>query len=112
MNDVPHRPSADAAPPGYPADLERDWQTADGTVVHLRPLRPDDLESELKFIAGLSEQTLYLRLQYSSREVSREDAERLLAIDYHDMMAIGALVDEPQGETIEYDELVQRWQKG
>ena len=57
MNDVPYRPPAAAAPPGYPADLERDWQTADGTVVHLRPLRPDDLESELKFIAGLSEQT-------------------------------------------------------
>jgi hypothetical protein len=33
------------------------------------------------------------------REVSRADAERL-AIDYHNLMAIGALVDEPQGETI------------
>jgi len=100
VNDVPHRPPAAAAPPGYPADLERDWQAADGTVVHLRPLRPDDLESEIKFIAGLSEQTLYLRLQYSSREVSREDAKRLLAIDYHDMMAIGALVAGSQGEEI------------
>lgn len=96
----PHRPVPAAAPPGYPADLERDWQAADGTVVHIRPLRPDDLESEIRFITGLSEHTLYLRLQYSSREISREDAVRLLAIDYHDMMAIGALLDGPQGDEI------------
>ena len=101
MNDAPDRPPATAAPPGYPAELERDWQAADGTLVHIRPLRPDDLERELSFIAGLSEQTLYLRLQYSAREVSRADAERLLAVDYHDTMVIGALVDGPR-----HDELV------
>jgi acetyltransferase len=79
-------------PPGYPADLERVWQAADGTSVRLRALRPDDLDREMVFIAGLSEQTLYLRLHYSSREVSREDAARLLELDYRDRMAIGALV--------------------
>lgn len=100
MNDVPPRPLAAAAPPGYPADLERDWQAADGTIVHLRPLRPDDLDREISFVSGLSEQTLYLRLQYSMREVNRAAAERLLAIDYHDRMAIGALVDGPQGATL------------
>jgi acetyltransferase len=100
VTDLFPRPPA-PLPPGYPVDLERDWQAADGTVVHIRPLRPDDLESEIQFVKGLSEQTLYLRLQYSMREVSRADAERLLAIDYQDLMAIGALVDEPpQGETI------------
>ena len=99
MNDLSDRPPG-PRPPGYPAELERDWQAADGTAVRIRPLRPDDLESEIRFIAGLSEQTLYLRLQYSSREVSRGDAERLLAIDYHDTMAIGALVNGPQGDEI------------
>lgn len=90
MNDSP--PSADIPPPGYPAEFERVWQAADGTVIHLRPLRPDDLDREMRFIEGLSEQTLYLRLQYSSREVSRQDAARLLDLDYRDRMAFAALV--------------------
>lgn len=79
-------------PPGYPAELERIWQAADGTRVAIRPLRRDDLEREMAFIAGLSQETLYLRLQYSSRSVSREDAARLLELDYHDRFAVAALV--------------------
>jgi acetyltransferase len=63
-------------------------------------MRPDDLDRELQFIQGLSEQTLYLRLQYSSREVSRQDAARLLELDYHDRMAVAALVDTGPGEVI------------
>jgi len=93
-------PPPAGVPPGYPAGLERLWHTADGTPVRLRPLRPDDLERELAFIAGLSEQTLYLRLHYSSREVSREMAARLLELDYRDRMAIAALVGEPPDDRI------------
>jgi acetyltransferase len=91
VND-PSPPPAVRPPPRYPAELERVWQAADGTAVVIRPLRPDDLERELSFIEGLSEQTLYQRLQYSSREVSREEAARLLDLDYHDSFAFGALV--------------------
>ena len=91
MSDSP--PTAPpAAPPSYPAGLERTWQAADGTDVTIRPLRPDDLERELQFIQGLSQQTLYLRLQYSSREVTRQDAARLLELDYRDRMAIAAVL--------------------
>ena len=90
MNDSPPPPRP-APSPAYPAELERSWQAGDGTVLQLRPLRPDDLDREVAFIAGLSQQTLYYRLQYSSRSVSREDAIRLLELDYRDRMAIGAL---------------------
>lgn len=93
-------PPLPALPPGYPAGLERTWQAADGTVVHLRPLRPDDLERELGFIAGLSQETLYLRLQYSSREVNRAEAARLLELDYHDRMAIAALTGDAPDDAI------------
>lgn len=89
-----------ALPPGYPADLERSWHAADGTAVHIRPLRPDDLERELHFIAGLSGETLYLRMQYRANGVSREDAARLLDLDYRDNFACGALVGQPPGEEI------------
>jgi acetyltransferase len=87
-------------PPGYPADLERTWLAADGTAVRIRPQRPDDLEREVRFVEGLSEQTLYLRLQYSSRHVSRQDIARLLDLDYHDRMAIAALAGAPADESI------------
>ena len=101
MNDVPHRPPRRRSP------LRAIPLTSSGTG---RPrtarssafVRCDPTTSKAKSgsSAGLSEQTLYLRLQYSSREVSRADAERLLAVDYHDTMAIGALVEGPQGDEI------------
>jgi acetyltransferase len=91
VNDTPV--VLEGAPPAdYPAELERVWQTADGTPVKLRALRPDDLDRELDFISGLSEETLRLRLQYSARGVSREDASRLLSLDYRDTLAVAALV--------------------
>jgi acetyltransferase len=63
-------------------------------------LRPDDLDRELSFVQGLSQQTLYLRLQYSSREVSRVDAARLLDLDYRDRMAIAAVLGRPPDEIL------------
>lgn len=99
MNDVPS-PAAPEPPAGYPAELERTWLAADGTTVRLRPLRPDDLDRELQFIHGLSRETLYLRLQYVSREVRREDALRLLDLDYRDRMAVAASVGQPPDETL------------
>jgi len=93
-------PPPSVLPPGYPADLERTWLAADGTAVRIRPQRPDDLEREVRFVEGLSEQTLYLRLQYSSRHVSRQDVARLLDLDYRDRMAIAALAGTPEDESI------------
>lgn len=66
----------------------------------MRALRPDDLDRELAFIAKLSRATLYQRLQYSASGVSREDAARLLQLDYVDTLAIGALIGSPPGEEI------------
>jgi acetyltransferase len=99
VNDSPP-PTAEPLPPGYPETIERTWQAGDGTPVHLRPMHPGDLERELRFVAGLSRQTLYLRLQYSASGVSRDDLARLLELDYHDRMAIAALVGTPPGDEI------------
>jgi acetyltransferase len=96
---VPPPPPPDTLPPGYPADLERTWLAADGTHVRLRPLRPDDLDREIRFLEGLSAQTLYLRVQYSASHVSREDAARLLDLDFRDRMAIAAVSGSPPDET-------------
>jgi acetyltransferase len=93
------------APPGsgpalYPAELERTWLAADGTPVTLRALRPDDIDREMAFAVGLSEQTLHLRLQYISKGITREDAARLLELDYVDKLAIGAFIASAGGERL------------
>ena len=99
MNDTPA--SVDGSlPADYPAELERVWLTADGTPVTYRALRPDDLDRELAFIKSLSGETLHLRMQFSSGGVSREDATRLLELDYRDTLAVGALVPGPAGDQI------------
>ncbi len=99
MNFTAPPPPSDL-PPGYPADLERTWLAADGSAVRIRPQRPEDLDREVRFIEGLSEQTLYLRLQYSSRHVSRQEVARLLELDYRDRMAIAALAGTPEDQSI------------
>jgi acetyltransferase len=99
VNDsTPGRP--DSAPSDYPADLERTWLAAGGTPVTIRALRPDDLDRELAFLAGLSEQTLHLRLQYTNKGITRADAARLLVLDYVDTLAVGAFTASLGGERI------------
>lgn len=99
MNDSPDSPTS-PLPSGYPAELERVWQAADGTRVTIRPMRADDLDREMSFIAGLSQESLYLRLQYPSRSMRREEVARLLELDYHDRLAVGALVPTAAGDSI------------
>jgi acetyltransferase len=96
------RPSAPPPPPppGYPAGLERTWQAADGTAVRIRALRPDDVEREIRFIEGLSPETLYQRTHYFVRSISRSDANRLLDLDYDDTMAVGAFLGPPDERLI------------
>jgi acetyltransferase len=99
VNDSTPAPPA-SEPADYPADLERTWLDAGGTPITIRALRPDDLDRELAFVAGLSEQTLHLRLQYTSKGITREEAARLLQLDYVDTLAIGAFVAPPGAERI------------
>jgi acetyltransferase len=99
VTDTP-APDAGALPADYPAGLERVWQADASSSITLRALRPDDLDRELDFIAGLSQETLHLRLQYATRGVSREDAVRLLQLDYRDTLAVAAVVRDEAGERI------------
>jgi acetyltransferase len=84
-------------PGRYPAELEHAWEPAGGPRLLIRPLRPDDLERELRFVSGLSPATRYLRLQYYASEPSPQEVERLLDVDYVDRLALAALTktDDP-----------------
>jgi acetyltransferase len=94
-------PTGSAPVPGqYPAELEHYWQPAGGPRLLIRPLRPDDLERELRFVGGLSPATRYLRLQYYATEASPREVERLLDVDYVDRLALAALTAADDSEIV------------
>jgi acetyltransferase len=66
----------------------------------IRPLRPDDIDRELRFLEALSPQTIYLRVQYAASEPPRRDIERLLDLDYRDRLALGAIVSAPPDDAL------------
>jgi acetyltransferase len=84
----------------YPHELERTWQPAGASAVTIRPLRPADLALERRFVAALSPQTLYQRLQYSASSASERDLARLLDLDYYDQLAVGGVTQDSTGETL------------
>lgn len=90
-------PPSPPVPGRYPAELERVWQPAGRPPVRIRPLRPDDLEREREFVTRLSPRTRYLRTQYSAAEPTPGDIERLLDLDYHERLAVAALVTDDDG---------------
>ena len=75
----------------YPADLERVERLNDGTAVLLRPIRPEDAPMHAAFIAGLSEESRYLRFFAPIREATPEMIARLTQIDYDRDMALVAV---------------------
>src|SRR5215467_2735833 len=48
-------------PAAYPRELEGDISLADGTIVHVRPIRPSDQAGLMEFSRRLSAETVYLR---------------------------------------------------
>jgi len=98
-------PTSTAVPPEavrgcYPHELERTWQPAGAPAVKIRPLRPQDLELERRFVEGLSPQTLYRRLQYFATSASERDLARLLDLDYYDRLAVGGVTHQATGENV------------
>ena len=65
-----------------------------------KQLHPGDIDRELTFANGLSGPTIQMRVQYAAKGITREDAVRLLELDYVDTLAIGAFIDGPAGEEL------------
>ena len=85
----------------YPRSLTRATRLKTGETVLLRPIRPEDLDAERRFVARLSPQTLYLRFHAPLRELTTERLVRYTNIDYDREMAfvaIDANVEHPDGE--------------
>ncbi len=71
----------------YPAHLESDVVLRDGSTVHIRPARPDDLEALEDYFIDLSEESRRLRFAGSVVDVGVQ-AANAVRIDYVDHLTL------------------------
>jgi acetyltransferase len=77
----------------YPIELVGDAPLRDGTMLHLRPIRPEDAELERAFVNGLSEQSRYFRFFYRLHELTPAMLVRFTQVDYDREMALVAIAE-------------------
>jgi acetyltransferase len=82
----------------YPARQVRNWEFADGTLVTLRPIRPEDAAIERRFVNALSDQSKYFRFMHAVSEITPDMLARFTQIDYDREMAFIAVLGEPPDE--------------
>ncbi|HEY5898851.1 MAG TPA: bifunctional acetate--CoA ligase family protein/GNAT family N-acetyltransferase [Burkholderiales bacterium] len=75
----------------YPVELEEEMTLADGTVIHLRPMRPEDGELERAFFDTLSERSRYQRFMQVLPKLSPQMLARFTQLDYDRELALVAL---------------------
>ncbi|MBV8120733.1 MAG: GNAT family N-acetyltransferase, partial [Alphaproteobacteria bacterium] len=75
----------------YPRELEATERLRDGTVVRLRPIRPEDEPLLQDLASHMSPQDLRLRFFTAMKGLSHQLAARLTQIDYDREMALIAL---------------------
>ncbi|EAP98854.1 hypothetical protein JNB_01760 [Janibacter sp. HTCC2649] len=75
-------------PPGYPVQWEADVVLRDGSVGHLRPILPSDIDGIHAFHAKQSDESIYLRFFAPLRRLSDKDVHRFTHVDYYDRVAL------------------------
>jgi acyl-CoA synthetase (NDP forming)/GNAT superfamily N-acetyltransferase len=86
-----------ADPELYPRHWEADALAADGAVLHIRPIRPDDADRILALHSRLSERTRYLRFFGAYPHIPPRDLVRFTVVDYVSRVA---LVAEVRGDVV------------
>ena len=81
-------------PPGYPAEWEADVVLRDGTVAHVRPIRPSDTPGIHRFHSAQSDESIYMRFFAPLRRLSDSDVHRFTHVDYADRVALVATMRE------------------
>jgi RimJ/RimL family protein N-acetyltransferase len=81
-------PPAEAS--GYPRELERAVSLRDGTVVRLRPIRPEDAPRLVEMYDRLSRHSAYQRFFTVMRRLPPDWAQMLATVDYRRRLAIVA----------------------
>jgi GNAT superfamily N-acetyltransferase len=88
-------------PAEYPKELERDAPLKDGTVIHLRPIRPDDAPRLVALFDRLSQQTAYQRFFSVLKRLPPAYARVFANVNYRQRLAIVA-----ERETLTGPELI------
>ena len=81
----------------YPRHLVTRENLRDGTPLTIRPIRPEDAESEATFVRELSEEAKRFRFMGALNELSPEMLVRFTQIDYRREMALVAIAELPPG---------------
>lgn len=77
----------------YPVELIGDVVLADGALVHVRPIRPEDATLEQAFVHKLSDRTRHYRFFYRLNELTPQMLARFTQVDYDRELALVAMVD-------------------
>ncbi|MGH1368426.1 MAG: GNAT family N-acetyltransferase [Maritimibacter sp.] len=77
----------------YPRDLVQEDHLADGTPLVIRPIRPEDAESEQEFVRALSDEAKMFRFMGTLNELSPELLVQFTQIDYRREMAMVAMAE-------------------
>ena len=78
----------------YPSHLKSSFQAKDGTLVTIRPIKPEDVRMEQEFVKALSPESRYMRFMNTIREVSPAQLVRFTQIDYDREMAFLATIEQ------------------
>ena len=84
--------SAPDLPPGYPLAWEADVVLRDGSVAHVRPIKPSDGPLLEDFHSKQSEESIYFRFFAPLKRISPKDLHRFTHVDYVDRVALVATV--------------------
>lgn len=81
----------------YPRHLVTIQHLQDGTPLTIRPIRPEDAESEATFVRELSDEARRFRFMGTINELSPEMLVRFTQIDYRREMALVAIAERASG---------------
>ena len=87
-------------PAEYPKELEGDATLKDGTVIHLRPIRPDDAPGLVALFDRLSRHTAYQRFFSVLKRLPPAYAKVFANVDYRQRLAIVAELVGPAGSEL------------
>lgn len=110
----------------YPESLIKKTKLTDGSMVLLRPIKPEDEPLWLELLGSCSKESIYSRFRYNFHYDSHEVATQFCFIDYsreiaivaeieeddrRKLIGVGRLIADPDLETVEYAVLItDKWQ--
>ena len=92
-----------------PPKFRHEWTAGDGTLVTIRPIRPEDREIEQAFVSGLSSNSKYLRFFSAINKLSPRLLDQFTQVDFPREMALIATI---QAEMVEQEIGVARFAQG